>query len=96
LRRTYFQLFYRVQRTYVTFETLYLISVWCHHYNYSPCGADNPSYVTCYTPFGCTSKPVRLVCFHLSRGGNFKVHTHWTLDVSVSDLHRGCQVSRGD
>jgi hypothetical protein len=67
LRKTYFQL---LNQTKLSSKNRcdfwkFIISVWCHHYDYSPRGAKHPSCATCYTPFGCTSKPVRLLlCFH--------------------------------
>jgi hypothetical protein len=59
-------------------------------------GRESPSYAFCYTPIGCTSKPVCLLCFHLLHGRNSKIHTRRTDGISVSHLHRRWQVSRGD
>jgi hypothetical protein len=50
----------------------FIISFRFRHYDYLPLGAKNAS---CYTLVGCTSKPVRLLCFLLLHGRNSK-YTH--------------------
>jgi hypothetical protein len=73
----------------------FIIIVMFHHYDYLPLGAKNPSYASCYTPIGCTSKNVRLLCFHLLHGRNSK-YTRVERMAYLSPIYTGdgkCRVA---